>query len=211
MSNSVALVKKGVVCGGEAGILKEQATLQALPLQGGVLLPLEGLHWSEHTAGPKEHNQVTPLFTLWTAHFIKKLDSPQKCSFLHHFLNRSSLLHVCSSTWHTADRLEYNFNTLTINVLSENQKSMCTAALSTAWIPWVVKINPSMHWKPQRTNYHCCVLKKSCASTIIVQAERTQTSESGRGKLRWCDWGRINTKLLDTFSRINYLNQLIRN
>lgn len=43
-SNSVALVKERVVGGREARVFKQQATLQALPLQGGVLLSLKGLH-----------------------------------------------------------------------------------------------------------------------------------------------------------------------
>lgn len=44
----VALVEERVVGGGEAGVFKQEATLQALPLQGGVLLPLKGLHRGKH-------------------------------------------------------------------------------------------------------------------------------------------------------------------
>lgn len=49
-SYPVALVEERVVDGGETGILEEEATLQALPLQGGVVLPLKGLDGGEHPA-----------------------------------------------------------------------------------------------------------------------------------------------------------------
>ncbi|PWA24422.1 hypothetical protein CCH79_00011911 [Gambusia affinis] len=58
-SNPVALVKKRVVSGGEARVFKQEATLQALPLQGGVLLPLKGLHRGKHPSALRGITQVT--------------------------------------------------------------------------------------------------------------------------------------------------------
>lgn len=67
-SDPVALVEERVVYGRKAGILEEQAALQALPLQGGVLLPLEGLHRREHPAALKRQVtkpwQITDLMLL---------------------------------------------------------------------------------------------------------------------------------------------------
>lgn len=56
-SDPVALVEERVVDGGEAGILEEEAALQALPLQGGVVLPLKGLDGGEHAAALTEESQ----------------------------------------------------------------------------------------------------------------------------------------------------------
>lgn len=56
-SDPVALVEERVVDGGEAGILEEEAALQALPLQGGVVLPLKGLDGGEHAAALMEESQ----------------------------------------------------------------------------------------------------------------------------------------------------------
>lgn len=53
-SYPVALVEERVVDRGEPGILEEEATLQALPLQGGVVLPLKGLDGGEHPAALEE-------------------------------------------------------------------------------------------------------------------------------------------------------------
>lgn len=53
-SYPVALVEERVVNCGEPGILKEEATLQALPFQGGVVLPLKGLDGGEHPAALEE-------------------------------------------------------------------------------------------------------------------------------------------------------------
>lgn len=62
-SYPVALVEERVVDGGEAGVLEEEAALQALPLQGGVVLPLEGLDGGEHPAALGEsrtHSERLP-------------------------------------------------------------------------------------------------------------------------------------------------------
>lgn len=72
-SYPVALVEERVVDGGEAGILEEEATLQALPLQGGVVLPLKGLDGGEHPAALEEswrhseHLRNKKLFSSSTA------------------------------------------------------------------------------------------------------------------------------------------------
>lgn len=72
-SYPVALVEERVVDGREAGILKEEATLQALPLQGGVVLPLKGLDRGEHPAALEdswrhsEHLRNKKLFSSSTA------------------------------------------------------------------------------------------------------------------------------------------------
>lgn len=50
MSDPVALVKQRIISSGEAGVLEEDAALQTLSLQGGVVLPLEGLGRGEHAA-----------------------------------------------------------------------------------------------------------------------------------------------------------------
>lgn len=71
-SYPVALVEERVVDRGETGILEEEATLQVLPLQGGVVLPLKGLDGGEHPAALEEsgrhlenhlsHREQTPLY-----------------------------------------------------------------------------------------------------------------------------------------------------
>ena len=58
-SDPVALVKEGVIHCGEAQVLEQQAAGKALPLQGGVLLPLEGLHRREHPTARRDHTQET--------------------------------------------------------------------------------------------------------------------------------------------------------
>lgn len=70
-ADPVSLVKQWVICGGEAGILKEEAALQALPLQGGVMLPLEGLHRGEHAAALKKRKHQRQL-SVWVNRYISE-------------------------------------------------------------------------------------------------------------------------------------------
>lgn len=103
-SDPVALVKERVVKGREAGVLKEQATLQALPLQGGVLLPLEGLHCSEHTAALKDITRRTSQNKLGyhTSHAQIRITSSHH--LLTHFVKHNSITKTTFSPtnipWH---------------------------------------------------------------------------------------------------------------
>lgn len=68
VSDPVALVKQRIVSGGETGILEEDAALQTLSLQGGVVLPLEGPHRGEHAAEGPERRRVTVAHTVTHTH-----------------------------------------------------------------------------------------------------------------------------------------------
>lgn len=52
------MVKKRLVSGAEAGVLEEEAALETLTLQGGVVLPRKGLHRGEHAAGDQRDQRA---------------------------------------------------------------------------------------------------------------------------------------------------------
>lgn len=164
MSDPVALVKERVVRGREAGVLEEKATLQALPLQGGVLLALKGLHWSEHTAALRNtkltskgniQNDEAPmghLHCISMLYFISNLEFSQKetpVAFLKQVFWVQKSPHT--SDWHsTHSWLTAEFNTSTVKSLSGNRKSMFFVSLSTTWIHEFGTIHLSIHWYPLR-------------------------------------------------------------
>lgn len=152
-SDPVALVKERVVNGREAGVLKEEATLQTLPLQGGVLLPLKGLHRSEHPAALKKTTQVRRKNTgqntvrLPHSYILLKINQQMSINICSNILEPHMQYETTSlqltRTLQTDSRIQRT--EIPERLCMETESRCALLPLSTAWIYRVKMIHLSIH------------------------------------------------------------------